>query len=90
MIGEQKWNVILEMPQLACYNPEIDWKIEEVKITRCSEECGKQWRLKQGKPEWQKQREEEKKEERRSRKEKGRKGRKEAEENKNNGCKESS
>ena len=63
MIGEQKQNVILEMPQLACHNPEIDWRIEEVKITRCSEECGKQWRLKQGKPEWQKQREEEKKEE---------------------------
>ena len=35
MIGEQKWNIILEMPWLACYNPEIDWKIREDK-------CGKQ------------------------------------------------
>ena len=24
MIGEQKWTVILEMPWLACHNPEID------------------------------------------------------------------
>jgi len=32
-------------------------------MTRCLEECGKQWRLKQGKPGWQKQKEEEAKEE---------------------------
>ena len=63
VIGEQKWNVILEMLWLACHNPEIDWRTGEVKMTRCPEECGKQWRLKQGKPGWQKQREEEKKEE---------------------------
>ena len=31
-------------------------------MTRCPEECGKQWRLKQGKSGWQKQREEEEKE----------------------------
>jgi len=37
----------------------IDWRTGEVKITRCPEECGKQWRLKQRKPEWQKQKEEE-------------------------------
>ena len=30
---------------------------------RCPEECGKQWRLKQEKPGWQKQREEERKKE---------------------------
>jgi len=30
---------------------------------RCLEECGKQWRLKQEKSGWQKQKEEEKKEE---------------------------
>ena len=50
MIGGQKWTVILGMPWLARYNPKIDWKTGEVKITRCPEECGKQWRPKQGKP----------------------------------------
>ena len=34
VIEKQKWNVILGMPQLACYNPEIDQRIEEVKMTR--------------------------------------------------------
>ena len=42
VIGRQKWNVILEIPWLARHNPEIDWRAEEVKITRCSKECGKQ------------------------------------------------
>ena len=41
MIGRQKWNVILEMPWLVCHNSEIDWRIEEVKMMRCPEECGK-------------------------------------------------
>ena len=41
VIRGQKWMVILEMLWLACYNPEIDWRTEEVKITRCPEECGK-------------------------------------------------
>ena len=45
MIREQKWKIILGMPWLACYNPEIDWKTEEVKMMRCPEECGRQWRL---------------------------------------------
>jgi len=49
VIGGQKWNVILEMLWLAYHNPKIDWKTGEVKMTRCSEECGRQWRLKQGK-----------------------------------------
>ena len=49
MMEEQKWNVILEIPWLACYNPKIDWRTGEVKMTRCPEECGKQWRPKQGK-----------------------------------------
>ena len=49
VIGGQKWNVILGLLWLACYNPEIDWRIGEIKITRCSEECGKQWRPKQEK-----------------------------------------
>ena len=26
VIGGQKWTVILEMPWLAHYNPEIDWR----------------------------------------------------------------
>jgi len=49
MIGGQKWNVILGIPWLAHHNPEIDWRTGELKIMRCSEECRKQWRLKQGK-----------------------------------------
>ena len=49
VMEEQKWNVILEIPWLACYNPKIDWRTGEVKMTRCPEECGKQWRPKQGK-----------------------------------------
>ena len=34
--------VILEMPWLAHHNLEIDWRTEEGKMTRCSEECGQQ------------------------------------------------
>jgi len=41
VIGGQKWKVILRMPWLAHYNPEIDWRTGEVKITRCPEEYGK-------------------------------------------------
>jgi len=37
------------MPWLACHNPEIDWRTEEVGIMKCLEECEKQWRPKQGK-----------------------------------------
>ena len=62
VIGRQKWNVILKISQLARHNSEIDWRAEEVKMTRCSKECGKQQKPKQEKPGWQKQREEEKKE----------------------------
>jgi len=63
VIGGQKWMVILEMLWLAHHNPEIDWKTGKVKMMRCPEECGKQWRPEQGKLEWQKQKEEEAKEE---------------------------
>jgi len=52
VIGGQKWMVILGMPWLARHNPEIDWKTDEVKMTRCPEEYGKQWRPKQGKSGW--------------------------------------
>jgi len=45
----------------------------EVKMTRCPEECGKQWRLTQRKSGWKRQKEEEAKEEAgRKRKEKSR------------------
>ena len=57
------------MPWLERHNPEIDWKIGEVKMTRCPEECGKQWRLVQGKSGWEKQKEEEAKEEAEKKKE---------------------
>ena len=42
VIGRQKWTVILGMLWLARYNPEIDWRMGKVKMTRCLEECGRQ------------------------------------------------
>jgi len=45
MIGGQKWEVTLDIPWLACHNPEIDWRTGEVQMTRCPEECGKKWRI---------------------------------------------
>jgi len=44
VIGRQKWSVILGMLWLAYYNPEIDWRTGKIKMTRCPEECRKQWR----------------------------------------------
>ena len=41
MISRQKWNVILEMLWLVCYNSKIDWKTREVKMIRCLNECKK-------------------------------------------------
>ena len=70
VIGGQKWGVILGMSWLKRHNPEIDWKTGEVKMTRCPEECGKQWRLVQGKSGWEKQKEEEVREEKEERREK--------------------
>jgi len=32
------------MPWLAYHNPEIDWKIGEVQITRCLEKYGNKWK----------------------------------------------
>jgi len=46
VIGGQKWSVILGILWLAYHNPEIDWKTGEVKMTKCPEKCGKQWRPK--------------------------------------------
>jgi len=70
VIGGQKWMVILGILWLACHNPEINWRTGEVKMTRCPEECGKQWRPKQEKLGWQKQKEKEAKEEAGKRREK--------------------
>ena len=63
VIGGQKWKVILGMPWLARHNPEIDWRTGEVKMTKCPEECGKQWRPVQEKLGWEKQEEKEAREE---------------------------
>ena len=41
MIGGQKWSIILGIPWLACYNPEINWGTKKMKMTRCPERCGK-------------------------------------------------
>jgi len=49
VIEGQKWTVILGMPWLARHNSKIDWRTREVKMMRCSKECGKQWRPVQGK-----------------------------------------
>jgi len=79
VIGGQKWSVILGMPWLAHHNPEIDWKTGEVRMMRCLEEYGKQWRPVQGKLGWEKQKEKEVKEEagkRREEKEKKKKQKK--------------
>jgi len=61
------------MPWLAHHNSEINWRTGEVKMTRCPEECGKQWGLVQGKSGWEKQKEEEDKEEAEKRKEEAKK-----------------
>ena len=64
------------MPWLARHNPEIDWRTGEVKMTRCPEECSKQWRLVQGKLGWEKQKEEEAKKEAGKKREKKKKKKK--------------
>ena len=64
VIGGQKWSVILGMPWLECYNPEIDWKTGEIKMTKCLDECGKKWKTgRQTKPGWKKQQEKKEKKE---------------------------
>jgi len=64
VIRGQKWEVILGMPWLAHYNPEIDWRTGEVQMMRYLEECGKKWRTgRQMKPGWQKQKAKGKREE---------------------------
>ena len=64
VIEGQKWSVILGMPWSRHYNPEIDWKTGEVKMTRCPEECRKKWKTgRQIKPGWKKQEERKEKKE---------------------------
>ena len=64
VIGGQKWRVILDIPWLAHYNLEIDWRTGEVQMTRCLEEYGKKWRNgRQTEPRWQKEKEKEEREE---------------------------
>ena len=41
VIGGQKWRVILGIPWLAYHNREIDWRMGEVQMMRCSEEYEK-------------------------------------------------
>ena len=66
VMGGQKWSVILGMPWLRHYNPEINWRTGEVKMMRCPDECGKKWKTgRQTKPGWQKQEERKEKKERR-------------------------
>ena len=58
VIGGQKWMVILGILWLACHNSKIDWRTGKVKMIRCPEEYGKQWRPVQGKSGWEKQKKE--------------------------------
>jgi len=41
VINRRKWNIILGIPWLAHHNPEIDWRMGEVKMIRCLEKYGK-------------------------------------------------
>jgi len=41
VIRGQKWSVILGILWLGRHNSEIDWKMGEVKMMRCLDECGK-------------------------------------------------
>ena len=66
--------VILRMLWLTHHNPKIDWITGEVKMTRCPEECGEQWRPGQGKLDWKNRR---KRKQRRKQKRSGKKRRRE-------------
>jgi len=44
-----KTDVILGIPWLAAYNPEINWEKGEVRMTRCPPLCGKAVRIKEKK-----------------------------------------
>jgi len=51
-----KTDIILEMLWLQAHNPEINWKIKEVKITRCLPLYGRNIKLKEKKKERKKER----------------------------------
>ena len=70
MIGGQKQTVILEMPQLAHHNSEINQRMGKVKMTKCPGKCEKQQRPVQEKSGWEKQKEEEARKENRKKKKK--------------------
>ena len=44
IIRGQNWKIVLGMLWLAHHNSEIDWKTKEIKMKKCTEEYGKQWR----------------------------------------------
>ena len=44
-----KTDIILEVLWLQVHNLEINWKTEEVKITRCPLQCGRNMKLKEKK-----------------------------------------
>jgi len=44
-----KTDIILEMPWLQAHNPEINWKMEKVKMIRCPLLCGRNTKLKEEK-----------------------------------------
>jgi len=44
-----KTNVILGIPWLQAHNPEINWEMGEVKMTRCPPLCGRNMKLKEEK-----------------------------------------
>ena len=43
----ERTDIILGMPQLQVHNPEINWEIGEVKITRCLPICKKKIAVKE-------------------------------------------
>jgi len=42
-----RMDIILDMPWLQAYNPEIDWKTREVRITRCPLICRRRLAVKE-------------------------------------------
>ena len=88
VIRGQKQSVILGMLWLICHNPEINQRTRELKMMRCLEEYGKQWRPKQGKSEQQNQRKKKKKKQKERNKKKKKK--KKTKKEKNNGSEEDS
>ena len=49
----RRMKVILDIPWLVAYNPEVDWEKGEVKMTRCPSWCGRSKKKKERKYGWQ-------------------------------------